>query len=400
VWQGKTLQGEPASPIPLVNWFTPIYPPTPCVADNCERTRFTINATGTPPPLVVAIQWEQQDEDYGTVNQYLGEARLHMDLWVTDLATGKVFDGIESGHYASVASLDSIHSGEYEVTVQAIWGRGSYQGAVTPQAAPPSKSPARDLLPDLVMLSPAHLQVAHPLVGEASPVLTAAGDRGCGPDETVDAQAMRCLRFASSVGNAGEGTFETHLSYDQATSSFTSGGQWTQRVFRTDGSFHDEPVGAAQYHAVHGHFHFLGMAQTSVYTYDLETHERGDKVAQGGKTGFCFIDGGLLNLTSDHTVPPQFFGPGCCYFLVICELDLITGEDFYMGINPNWYDVYPWWRADQYVEISGLADGVYELVSLVDPDHNAVESDTTNNEGSIVFRLTGDVVEELPQNPD
>lgn len=62
--------------------------------------------------------------------------------------------------------------------------------------------------------------------------------------------------------------------------------------------------------------------------------------------------------------------------------------------------MYPWWRADQYVDIGNAGDGVYELETCANPDALMLETSLDNNCGSAVFRLTGDKVEILEQRHD
>jgi subtilase family serine protease len=52
-------------------------------------------------------------------------------------------------------------------------------------------------------------------------------------------------------------------------------------------------------------------------------------------------------------------------------------------------------RPDQYVDVMGVPDGVYELVSRADEDNTVLESNEDDNEASVVFRLTGETIEVL-----
>ena len=60
------------------------------------------------------------------------------------------------------------------------------------------------------------------------------------------------------------------------------------------------------------------------------------------------------------------------------------------GISSGWADVYNWFLADQFIEISGVRDGCYVLKTVVDPNDTVVEADATNNESSALIYLEGD----------
>ena len=44
-----------------------------------------------------------------------------------------------------------------------------------------------------------------------------------------------------------------------------------------------------------------------------------------------------------------------------------------MGISPGWGDVYSWDTPDQYIEITGVPDGLYDVVSTANPDGGILE---------------------------
>ena len=118
---------------------------------------------------------------------------------------------------------------------------------------------------------------------------------------------------------------------------------------------------------------------------------RGEPLGVGRKAGFCFADVGLVGLGLPHTEDARFHGTGC--FVPSAE------GDWYMGVTPNWYDLYPWVLAEQYVDISDAEDGLYELVSTANVDGTIIESDATDNEASVIIRLTGNTVEILRDGP-
>ncbi len=395
-WVGRELQGDEntmmTNPPPFMD-----RPPRPaCNETNCERTTFEVPPGR--PDVIVAIEWEAQDESYSFDTMpggYLGSANAAMDLAIyKDGAL--VYDAPESFHYASVGILQDAEPGQYTAETVARWGRSTYLGSVALIWDDPAPIPEGEpLLPDLVMLPPDHLTFTVPIGLEADALLGAATP-GCGPDEVAEDQELRCLRFAGILGNQGIGDFEANLQYDQAIAATTGDGRWQQRIYLKGGGEEVHPIGRAEYHAIHGHYHILDFVETILYEFDEESGERGQDTGFGRKTGFCIIDGGLIDPLNPRA-EAKYQGGGCCYLAGLCTLDMISHPYFSMGMSPGWYDIYPWWRADQYVEVSGLADGTYELVSRINPDGLLTEATIANNEAGTIFRLAGDQVEVLEQ---
>ena len=57
------------------------------------------------------------------------------------------------------------------------------------------------------------------------------------------------------------------------------------------------------------------------------------------------------------------------------------------GLSPGWADTYFWLLPDQAIDITGLPDGVYRLVTKSDPDDWFRESNEKNNDTWVEFRL-------------
>ncbi|HVM45441.1 MAG TPA: hypothetical protein VM582_05845 [Candidatus Thermoplasmatota archaeon] len=72
-----------------------------------------------------------------------------------------------------------------------------------------------------------------------------------------------------------------------------------------------------------------------------------------------------------------------------------SGSSWYTGVSAGFTDFYGWYLPDQYVDVSGLPDGTYELVTIADGYGTLVESDASDNAGTAVFRMRGDGVEVL-----
>jgi hypothetical protein len=61
---------------------------------------------------------------------------------------------------------------------------------------------------------------------------------------------------------------------------------------------------------------------------------------------------------------------------------------FQQGITSGWMDIYDWYLPDQYMEVSGVPDGIYLLQTEADPDQLLVESDRSNDCGAVYIRLS------------
>jgi hypothetical protein len=334
---------------------------------------------------VLAIRWPLYQERWYT-------------LEVRD-ASGKVLSQGVEGHAAlgvgpvpilpvagsaAVATLDRAASGAYVVVVEATQGAGAYEAAAHLQARARDRPAPGDLLPNLVTLPPMDLRVGETLGAPDLP----GPVRGCDPDQTAARQVVKCLRFSNGIGNVGEGALEMRLEKDQGAKALAGqGGRFAQRVYLDDGTFRDVPSGNAEFHPAHGHFHYSGAATFRVHAYDLATETRGEVLKEGRKTGFCFGDLSLVLPGLTRTAAPRFDASGC--------LDPLTHDVWVTGLSPNWYDRYHYSWFDQFVDVGGLADGVYELVSTANHDGSILETTAADNEASAVFRLTGDAVEVL-----
>jgi hypothetical protein len=68
-----------------------------------------------------------------------------------------------------------------------------------------------------------------------------------------------------------------------------------------------------------------------------------------------------------------------------------------MGISAGWGDIYTWDLPGQQIDISHIADGVYELVSRANPDEGLIESAPGLETGITCLRITGNEVSVIRQ---
>src|SRR5712691_6248971 len=60
----------------------------------------------------------------------------------------------------------------------------------------------------------------------------------------------------------------------------------------------------------------------------------------------------------------------------------------YMGISPGWGDIYTWDLPGQYIDVSNVGDGVYEVVSRSDPNGELLTSTRGKETGISCIRIT------------
>lgn len=338
----------------------------------CEPLRFAVPPLDHEAWIDVRVAWD-------------GRVSPGVDMRV---AVQGVAD--EGGHHhGKDGSGPEIRRG-FDV-VRAVWweptstwhevhidGEGPIWGSVRLRSTQVAAVPGGDRLPNMVTLTPLEVGVA-----------------SCKLDESVEGGAVRCLRLGNAVGNVGDGPLEVHLDHANAALSAAGLGRFVQRIYH-DGGHRDVEASGAEFHFTHGHFHYAGLAHFELHPVGPDG-VRGDMAAMGHKRGFCFLDWGDMK-------SPEAPSDSGTRAEQDCLIPKPTGG-WSMGITRGWYDYYWSDLADQYIDIEGVPDGVYELVSIADGADTLVETDESDNKASVVIRLQGDrvtVLEErsLYDNPE
>ncbi len=347
-------------------------------AASCSQTLLVSQAQAQ---LVVAIAWDP------TTNPGM---QLVLETpggdWIVAATTDR----------AAVARLADAPAGTYILHIQ---GHGTYNASAS--------GGGDDLVPNLVTLIPTSVRV-----------------RSCSSYEREEQGARRCLRLSNGVGNIGRGPLDVRLELAEGAKALASSageiaenvadlppgsldvagtGQFVQRIFNATGGYRDEPVAGAEFHPTHAHFHYAGLAGFELYEFDQETGLRGDPVTANKKSGFCFLDWDRI---PNSPVPYGSYEYGYTECLVpgsripgslIPDGRLPDPTAWRMGVSVGWYDLYTWDLDEQYVEISGVPDGVYELVSTADVEETLEEEVEVDNTASVVLRLTGSSVQILEE---
>lgn len=246
-------------------------------------------------------------------------------------------------------------------------------------AAPGSPRPGakvKALVPDLVALAPEQIrgpttEMVVPL-GVDAPLIV----DGCFLDERIRKGAQRCLRFDGIVGNQGAGPLELAYTLDSSRRTVVA----QQRIFSSDGTYRDRFATRTEYHPTHLHFHVQDFYVASLWRSSAQGGRAGLAVAHGDKSGFCPEDSAPID-TADKD--------GTRYYSCFTEDERGVGPSQVVGISAGWKDIYRWELPDQFVEVTGVADGFYVLEIEIDPNNVFLEANETNNKMCVVLELKG-----------
>ncbi len=120
----------------------------------------------------------------------------------------------------------------------------------------------------------------------------------------------------------------------------------------------------------HSHYHFEAYAAYEIY--DVANERMLDEI--GSKNGFCVLDSGVYdpNIATDGC-----FGYGC-------------GNQ---GITAGCQDTYGAGLQCQWIDVTDLPDGEYDLLVTTNPEQEIPEINHDNNSARVRVRMTGDLVE-------
>ncbi len=219
-----------------------------------------------------------------------------------------------------------------------------------------------------------------------APVQIAFGE--CDRVERFEQGATRCLRLGNAIGNTGDGPLQVDLAPEQGVLAPAGLGSFDQVIPLRSGGETRHPVGNADFHLTHMHFHYDGFARFSLYEWDEATGLRGGLAAEHKKSGFCFLDWGQMQ---EPDRAPSSGGRAEVY----CIAPGWNGWS--MGVSAGWFDFYWSSLPDQYIDAAGVPDGTYELVSAADWSDSLLETDESDNAASTILRITGDKVTVLEE---
>lgn len=197
------------------------------------------------------------------------------------------------------------------------------------------------------------------------------------PPSAPAADIRRCLRFSNTIRNTGTGPLV--LRADYARSLAPGSCRMQQVIVRAGGAEETRDGGSCEFHAAHGHFHYRNFAQYSMIPAPDDTttapNLSAPPVSAGLKLGYCGVDIDFWGDANDasHASPRRWNFPTCN--LPDPAQSQAQGSAVQeMGISPGWGDIYTWDLPGQYLDITNVADGTYDVLSIANPDCSLLES--------------------------
>lgn len=197
--------------------------------------------------------------------------------------------------------------------------------------------------------------------------------------DTDTQPGRKLLRFSSAAVNVGDGPL--HVVAGERT---PSGLRTSQRVWTADLAYTDHEAGIFVFHPDHDHIHLDAFEQYRLLDGD------GTEVASAEKVSFCLVDTWPIaahefaQLAGSHDNSGQAPAPVMADGLGIWSDEPCGTSE--QAINVGWADYYGAELADQWIDITGVPAGDYQVEITVDPANVLRELDETNNR--VTFPIT------------
>lgn len=193
----------------------------------------------------------------------------------------------------------------------------------------------------------------------------------------------RLLRFSNTIANVGAGPVELEpRKHDcDGDGNPANDREAIQRIYHdmdgvgvyrrsVDTSVQTRVAGCFEFSVAHGHWHFHDFAD-----YQLVDIASGEAIVMNDKVGFCLLD-------TLHPYPGVPGSPSHRYYRG-CRRNSVQGQ------SVGFADIYAWYFAGQWMDVTGTPNGDYCLVTTADPADQLLESDETDNAYRQQIRLTG-----------
>lgn len=363
-----TFAGTMHNPAPLPMASNP--DPTACVSD-CELWSLKV---ATSSPFLVSIHNGNDSIDDG------------FDLSVYDPAGKQVASADGIGANGQAVAVHPTGDGTYTVAVTMTYAYDTtshYLGEVRLMSGPswssvhcPSVKPCA-VLPAFSIKAPSDVHidgippVASTPLGFPIPV-NLPTPNSCYADETARTGAQRCLRFTSEIDNVGQGLLQLEIPWITTSSGTPQSGfvpgecHALQIVTMSNGSERTRPAGTCQFHQAHMHFHYNDLVEYSLHKVTADGRT-GAQVARSNKASFCLADDGYMGFgRRSPNGPRDYAGQPDCN--IPSAAQIAAGDAWvHEGISPGWGDIYTWDTPDQYIDITNVKPGIYDIVTRGNP---------------------------------
>ncbi|MFL5895808.1 MAG: hypothetical protein ACJ76Z_11945 [Thermoleophilaceae bacterium] len=419
-----TWQGKAADPTGQGYWF-----PTEqsCSPDTCDsfvlkidmpKDSFPKGPKHPAPPGTTRVEAEGPTDMPGDgvlISIHWATDFDQYNLYVDDMSTGQtVAQGIDLDSDAQSVLLSQPHNGSYRVTVVPFYTNFdkadmSYKGEARPFRDPTQRYANKTtLLPQIQTMPPSNFHIGDVPPLPSNPTgwrFTSNGtfSNSCYLDETAQFGSQRCLRFDNIIRNVGVGPLVLRFSW--SPDALTNNCSMQQELLSTDSTVTDRGAGPCVFHPQHAHFHYQNMGVYQLYSVDPSGAPGAKPVATSRKVGFCTIDveDYSFGLPADEQRPRTYSFPTCN--IPNAYTDRSDGPygpaspPEYMGISPGWGDIYTWDLPGQYIDVTNVPDGTYEVVSRSNPDGGMLTAGRERETGVTCVKITGTTVKTLREFP-
>ncbi|MGH2658619.1 MAG: lysyl oxidase family protein [Actinomycetota bacterium] len=356
-----------------------------CQAVSCDRFDLTLDLPNgvwdhKPGGLQVAIRWTAAVDpndaaltDNLLLYVYRDGTLVAASAGIISTAQSMLIPSASDGLYSIYVAFDPTSPSPVV----------EYEGLAEVEHGPKAK-PLRRLLPDLASRPQRNVtfDTPPPIFFEQNPI----PGESCHPSEKEEEEAQTCLRFDQVLANVGEGPLQLRFVLPHDPSSTER--DVLQRVFWSDDPAHFDQLQAGEweFHPTHDHVHFTSFAVSNLWSSNELGEQLGpEPVTSGRKVSFCVVDV-EIDAWADKGDGPRTYNAPDCLFPTESDED---NDYLVQGITAGWADVYEWYLPDQYIEVTGLTDGLYLLETIVDPDETILEANESNNCGSVLIQLSG-----------
>lgn len=219
---------------------------------------------------------------------------------------------------------------------------------------------------------------------------------------------LKCLRFTTDIENVGAGPLSAEIpavavgSDGQAEIGYVPGEcNAYQVVSRTDGPPVSRPAGPCEFHVEHGHFHYNDLLLYALY--QAGTGDTlGPQVGVSQKESFCLSDDDYFGYGSPGPNGPRInVGQPDCNLPRQASLPVAgqpgSGTWVTEGITPGWGDVYTWDTPDQYIDITNVPSGIYDVVEETNPTGAMIVAGAEHTCAMTQIRLTSGTLSDTVQ---